>query len=283
MKRDLSKIFIDEIYFKPPKKNYPTNKTIVKHIDDCWSLDILDLIDYGPSNNKGYRYILTVIDNFSKFAWTIPLRNKNSETITNEFSNIIKSSKRKPNMIETDRGKEFYNNTFKNFLKLNNIHHYSRYTSKGAVFVEIFNRTLRNLLKKPVFEKGNASWINELPSTIKKYNNTIHHSTKMSPIEASKKSNEDEVFFNLRDKRKKKQPKYSIGNLVRTANKRNIFSKFDSTNWSYHLYKITEIINDTIPSYRLENYSERYNEALLQKSKLSLAENNKVMKKLNLS
>ena len=69
----------------------------------------IDLIDYGPSNNKGYRYILTVIDNFSKFAWTIPLRNKNSETITNEFSNIIKSSKRKPNMIETDRGKEFYN------------------------------------------------------------------------------------------------------------------------------------------------------------------------------
>ena len=200
------KIFIDEIYHKAYKKNYPTNKTIVKHINDCWSLDILDLIDYGPSNNKGYRYILTVIiDNFSKFAWAVPLRNKNSETITNEFENIIKSSKRQPNMIETDRGKEFYNNIFKNFLKLNNIHHYSRYTSRGAVFVEIFNRTLRNLLKKPVFLKGNSNWINELQSVMKKYNETIHHSTKMTPTQASKKENEDIVYFNLiRIKEKRK-------------------------------------------------------------------------------
>ena len=64
--------------------------------------------------------------------------------------------------------KSFTIATFKNFLKLNNIHHYSRYTSKGAVFVEIFNRTLRNLLKKPVFEKGRASWIDELQSVVKK-------------------------------------------------------------------------------------------------------------------
>ena len=127
---------------------------------------------------------------------------KNSDTISTEFSSIIKSSKRKPNMIETDRGKDFYNSTFKNLLKLDNINHYSRYTSRGAVFVEISNRTLRNLLKKPAFEKGKASWIDELPSTIKKYNNTIHHSTKFTPNQASKTINEDEVYFNLSDKRK---------------------------------------------------------------------------------
>ena len=241
------------------------------------------MIDYSISNNKGYRYILVVIDNFSKFAWTIPLKNKYAQTIKDEFSNIIKSSKRKPNLIESDDGKEFVNKDFNEYLKLNNIKRYSRYTSHGAVFAERFNRTLRNLLKKPVFLKGNANWIDELQTVTKLYNNTIHHSTKMSPIEASKKSNEDEVFFNLRDKRKKKQPKYKINDLVRTADKRNIFSKFDSTNWSYYLYKITEVIDDTIPSYRLENYPERYNQNLLQKSRLTLAENNKVMKKLNLS
>ena len=115
------------------------------------------------------------------------------------------------------------------------------------------------------------------------YKKTFHHSIKMTPLDASKKINEDEVYFNLSDKRKKHKPKYSVGNLVRTANKRNIFSKFDSTNWSYNLYKITEVIDTTIPSYRLENYPERYNEALLQKSKLKFIENNKVMKKLNLS
>ena len=67
------KNFINEIYSKAPKKNYDKNKTDVYHIDDTWSLDILDLKDYGPENNRNYRYVLVVIDNFSNFGWTIPL------------------------------------------------------------------------------------------------------------------------------------------------------------------------------------------------------------------
>ena len=74
-------IFINEIYSKGQRKYYPTNKTDVYHIDDVWSLDILDLKDYGPKNNRGYRYVLVVIDNFPKFGWTIPLKNKNAQTI----------------------------------------------------------------------------------------------------------------------------------------------------------------------------------------------------------
>ena len=106
------KIFITEIYSKPPKKNFFTNKIDVYHIDDIWSLDILDLKDYGPENNKNYRYVLVIIDNFSKYGWTVPLNNKNAMTIKNSFENILTSSKRKPNLIESDRGREFYNNIF---------------------------------------------------------------------------------------------------------------------------------------------------------------------------
>ena len=62
------KIFIKENYSKPPKKNFATNKTDVHHIDDIWSLDILDLKNYGAENNRGYRYVLVIIDNFSKFG-----------------------------------------------------------------------------------------------------------------------------------------------------------------------------------------------------------------------
>ena len=110
------KIFIKEIYSKPPKKNYDTNKTDVYHIDDIWSLDILDLKDYGPENNKGNRYVLVMIDNFSKFVWTIPLKNNNAITIKDSFENILINSEKKPNLIESDRGKEFYNKIFQNFL-----------------------------------------------------------------------------------------------------------------------------------------------------------------------
>ena len=237
VKRSQDNTFINEIYSRPPKKNYSINKTIVKHIDDTWSLDLLDMVDYGVKNNKGYRYILVGIDNFSKFGWAGPLKSKSAQTITDEVSNFINKSKRKPSLIETDDGKEFVNKTFNDFLKLNDIKRYSCYTNRGAVFAEIFNRTIENSLKKPVFEKGNANWLDELPLVIKKYNNNIHHSTKMTPIDASKRKNEEEIYNNLQDKRTKRNPKYKVGDFVRTADKRSIFSKGDSTNWSYKLYK----------------------------------------------
>ena len=280
--RDLTKIFIDEIYSKPPLRNYPTNKVIYNHIDEIWSIDLADFSDYKLSNNKNYRYIFIIIDNFSKNLWAIPLKNKYSQTITNEFSNILTTSKRKPLKLESDRGSEFNNSIFQNFLKSKNIQHYSRFTIKGPSIAERVIRTVRNLLKKPMFLAGNANWLSELPSVIKQYNNTIHHSTKMKPIDASKKSNEKLVYSNLQDRRAKQQPKYKLGQLVRTADIKKVFSKGDSTNWSYKLYTITEIIHDTIPSYRIDYLPERYNQNLLLPTKLSLEQNDKVMKDLNL-
>ena len=277
------KIFINEIYSKPPRRYYATKKTDVYHIDDTWSLDILDLKDYGPENNRGYRYVLVTIDNFSKFGWTTPLKNKNAQTIKDSFENILISSKRKPNLIESDRGKELYNNIFQDFLNKNDIKLYSRNSSFGSVFAERFNRTIRDLLKKIVFEHGDANWVDVLPTITKQYNNRIHSSTKLTPIQASLKKNEGYVYKNLLDKRKKVTPKFQINDLVRVADLKRTFSKGDTTNWSYKLYKITEIIKDTIPSYHIDNLSERYNEALLKKTDLTVKENKDVMKKLNLN
>ena len=67
-------IFIDEVFSKASKKNYITNKSDVSCIDDTWSLVFLDLNDFGPENNRGYRLLLVAIDNFSKFGWTVPLQ-----------------------------------------------------------------------------------------------------------------------------------------------------------------------------------------------------------------
>ena len=276
------KIFINEIYSKPPKKYYPTNKTDVYHIDDTWSLDILDLKDYGPENNRGYRYVLVVINNFSKYGWTIPLKNENAITIKDSFENILISSKRRPNFLEGDRDGGFYNNLFQDFLNKNNINLYSRNSSYGAVSAERFNRTIRDLLKKPVFEKGDGNWIDILPLITKQYNNRIHSSTKLSPKDASLKKNEGFVYKNLLNKRNKIKPKFQINDLVRVADLKKTFSKGDTTNWSYKLYKITEIVNDTTPSYKINNLPERYNESLLKKTNLTMKENNSVMKKLRL-
>ena len=217
------KIFINEIYSKPPKRNYATNKTDVYYIDDIWSLDILDLNDYGSKNNRGFRYVFVVIDNFSKFGWTTPLKNKNAQTIKDSFENILMSSKKSPSLIESDRGKEFYSNIFQDFLNKNNIKLYSRNSSYGAVFAERFNRLIRDLLKKLVFEKGDGNWVDILPTTTKQYNNRIHSSTKLTPIQASLKKNEGYVYKNLLDRRKKVKPKFQINDLVRTADLKKRF------------------------------------------------------------
>ena len=125
------------------------------------------MIDYKTSNNRGFRYIFVIIDIFSKCLWAIPLKNEYNETITNESSNILTTSKRKPLKIESDRGAKFYNSILQNFLKGKNIQHFSRFTNKGPSRAERVIRTIRYVLKKPVFEKGNANWISELPSVIK--------------------------------------------------------------------------------------------------------------------
>ena len=144
------KVFINEIFSKAPKKNYPTNKTDVYLIDEIWSSNILELNEYNPENNRGYRYVLVTINTFSKFDWTVPLKNKIAQTKTNSFENILIRSKREPSLFETDRGKKIRNIFFRNFSNNNNIKHYSRNTS---VLAERFNRTIRDLLKRLVFLK----------------------------------------------------------------------------------------------------------------------------------
>ena len=174
----------------PSKKNYLTNKILYIRLDEIWSINLADMIDYKTSTNKGKRYIFVILDIFSKYLWAIPLKNKHGKLITQEISNVLTTSNRKPLKIESDRGSELCNNKFQNFLKVKNIHHYYRFTDKGPSLAEGVTGTLRNLLKKPVFLSGNAEWRSELPSVIKQYNETIHRSTKMTPNQASKKQTE---------------------------------------------------------------------------------------------
>ena len=74
MKKQTTTIFIDEIYSKAPRENFPNNKLIYNYVDEIWSIDLADLIDYKTSNNKGFRYRFVIIDNFLNYLWAIPLK-----------------------------------------------------------------------------------------------------------------------------------------------------------------------------------------------------------------
>ena len=121
MSQKIIKISIDEIYSKPPKNIHSTNKTNFYHFDNIWSLDILDLKEYGLEKNRGYWYILVVIDNFSSFGGTVALKSQNAETIKDSFEIIIRCAKRSLNSIETDWDEEFNIKIFQNSLNNNNL------------------------------------------------------------------------------------------------------------------------------------------------------------------
>ena len=123
--------------------------------------------------------------------------------------------------------------------------------------------------------------MSELPSVIQKHNNTIHNSIKTTPIQTTSIVNEKLAPNNFKDKKEVQKPNFELGQLVRTPDNK-IFSKSDSTNYSYKHYTITQIKHDTIPSYRIDYLTKRYNENLLLPTKLTLDENNQLIKELNL-
>ena len=151
-------------------------------------------------------------------------------------------------------------------MKLKN---YSKNTDNYLSVTERIITTIRNLLKKPVFIAGKASWISELPTFNKQYNDTTHHSIKVTPVEVSLKTNEKVVFSNLKDKREKPKPKINLGDLVRSADINIVFSERKFTNWSFILHTTTEVIDDTILSKGFNYSPERYNEIFLRSTNLT--------------
>ena len=206
--------------------------------------------------NKGYKYLLTIIDVFSKFAWAIQLKDKKGTSITNAFNNIVINDKRKPEYLWVDKGSEFYNNTFKEWLKKNDIKMYSTFNEGKAVVIERFNRTLKNKMYKQFTAKGNTQYLDMLPKLLKQYNDTKHSSIKMSPVEASLKKNQGIVYFNLYGDMEPSsaKPKFKVGDRVRISKyKRKTFDKGYTENWSEEMFTIDEIQHTNPITYKLKD------------------------------
>ena len=131
--------------------------------------------------NKRIKYLLCAIDIFSKYACVVPVKDKKETSIVNAFQKIILEG-RKPNKIWVDQGGEFYNNLFKRFLKINNIEMYSTYNEGKSVVAERFIRTLKNRIFKHMTAISKNVYFDVLDDIVNKYNNTVHKSIKMKPI-----------------------------------------------------------------------------------------------------
>ena len=275
--------------FSPVIKKFQRIQIQTHYKDECWSIDLIDRSSLSKYN-KNYKFIFTIIDNHTKYAWAIPLKDKSGKSTTAALKSHIEKEKRKPHKIWSDRGKEFYNTTILHYLKEQNIQIYSTHSDLKAVFVERFNRTLLDLIKEPMYVEGKGNWLNHLDAALQKYNNRVHTTTKMAPFEANKKPIDPPTFVN-----KPKQPhsfaqsfaKFQEGDFVRVPDKRNIHSKGYTTKWNRELFKIHNINKTNPVTYTLndengEIIQGKYYEQELLSSIFDFDSNNKTLESMNI-
>ena len=132
--------------------------------------------------NKGFRFLLCVIDIFSKYAWVVPLKDKKGVSIVDAFQKILDKSGRKPNKIWVDKGGEFYNSSFKKWLKDNDIEMYSIHNEGKSVVAERFIRTLKTKIYKYMTSISKDVYIDKLDDVVNEYNNTYDRTIKMNQL-----------------------------------------------------------------------------------------------------
>ena len=241
---------------KPVRKHFKKRRVISKHVDDIWAADLVDMRYYSRAN-KGYKYILMIIDVFSKYGWAVPIKNKTGNEIIKAFSNIWGTGQKPPRYLWTDKGKEFDNKPFRQLLKKKNVHLYWTENEEKSSVVERWNRTIKNKMWKHFTKNRTGVYIDVLPAIIEKYNNTYHHSIHCSPSDARKPSNYQHVFnalYNNEDLNSlRPPPKYNIGDQVRISKLKKKFEKGYTANWSEEVFTI-EKVQPTIPyTYKLKD------------------------------
>ena len=169
--------------------------------------------------NKGIKYLLRATGLFSKYPWVVPVKDKKGISIVNAFKKII-SKERRPNKIWVDKGCEFYNNSFKDFLKMNNIEIHSTYNEGKSFVAERFIRTLKNKIFKHTTAISKNVYFDMFDDIVTKYNNAVHRTIKMKTIDVT-----DASYAKYNKYPNKKDPKFKIGDHVRISKCKNIFAK----------------------------------------------------------
>ena len=225
---------------KPIIRKFEKRKVHAAFKDNIWDANLADM-QLLSKYNKGIRFLLCVIDIFSKYAWVVPLKDKKGVSIARAFQSILKQSNKKPNKIWVDKGSEFYNASFKKWLQDNDIIMYSTNKEGKTVVAERFIRTLKSKIYKYMTSISKNVYIDKLGDIVDEYNNTYHATIKMKSIMLKiihililiKKTND-------------KDPKFKVGDRVRISKYKKIFAKGYTPNWSEEVFVIKKVKN-TVP------------------------------------
>ena len=221
-------------------------------------MDLIEVINIAKSN-RGYRYLLTVVDVFSKYAWVEPVKTKSGQDVATAFEKILKRSQgRQSQKLQTDDGKEFYNKHFQALMKRKNIHHFSTSGDTKASIVERFNRTLKERLYRYFTIKNTLTFLPVLQDLVLGYNRSYHSSIKMAPGKVTV-SNQGEVWNNLYSKRlnaKRLIPKFKVNDRVRLNKKNRVFKKGYLPGWTEEVFIVSKVVPGSVVTYKIKEMDD---------------------------
>ena len=214
-------------------------------IDSLWEADLASVQDVAKEND-GVNYLLVVIDVLSKYVWVRPMKNKTARSLLEAFDFIL-SEGRKPEKLRTDKGTEFVNESFQQYLKKKDIQFYTANNESKVSVVERVNRTLKSKLYRYFMAVNSLRYIDVLQDLVDSYNNTYHRSTGRAPATVS--------LLNVGTVRRKlyggststapKMFKFYVGDHVRISLCKLLFKKGYKMNWTEEIFQITRQLSRT--------------------------------------
>jgi transposase InsO family protein len=168
---------------KPVRKHFPRNPYTVTNIDDVWEMDLAYLTSLSKYND-GYKFLLNVIDVFSRYAWSVPLKYKTGASVTTALKALFIN--RQPRTLQSDEGTEFVNRTVQRYLKNQVIEfHTTHIPDIKCALIETFNRTLKSKIYKYFTKHITYRYINILQKLLEGYNNTVHSTIGIAPCKVN--------------------------------------------------------------------------------------------------
>ena len=240
------------------RHTYPTRAYVVHDVDEQWQADLAD-VSLLEGRNKGYHFILTVIDVFSRYAWARPLKSKHGKEVAAALKNIFAEG-RIPKRLQTDQGKEFYNPHVRRLLDENDIELFSIKSAYKAAVVERFNRTLKHRLWRYFTSRFTSKWTDVLQDAVHAYNHSVHRMIKKRPVDVTTAEAVDQVRAQMQSRPKPPRGKTDIqvGDKVRISKVKSIFAKGYLPNWTEEIFTVAEIDDHGTPRmYKLKDYQDQ--------------------------
>ena len=240
---------------KHKKLPKPRNPTYAYYKRYQFQIDLIELGNLSVDND-GFKYLLSAIDIFTRFAFVEPLKNKKAQSFMDGFKSIIKRAKKSPRRILADKGGEIKNRIFQDFCKQNNILLIHSENLNHAPFVERFNRTLKNIMFRYMTHNNSKKFIDVLSLLVYGYNHRKHRMIGMSPNEAEKPGRASAIR-RIQEKHyakvKRIKPRFKIGQTVRISKFKDHFDRGFTQQFQKEIFRIKSIFTRLpIPTYELQ-------------------------------